>query len=381
MSLTAAVESLNHQDLKEYILNKTLSTILFLSFICTGFVFSGTSFTYNESAESLRSIFDRLSDEDILKISIRTDVDRLIEDKYKGKYQVAYMQFTDSSGSDKEWRVDIKARGKLRKKICDFPPVKIKFNHEILGAENLLSFKSLKLVTHCGDEKEMEELVLKEFLAYKMYNLLTDRSLRVQLVKIDWVDAKGNHQIGEKWAFLIENEDELAHRLNGGVYDQFGVQQGDLNTQSAAHNSLFQYMIGNADWNLQMNKNICLIKPFTSSDIMVIPYDFDFSGIVNAPHAVAEHGLTSIQERIYLGECSEKDLNEARQLFLSKKDDILTLISSFNHLSRGTRKDVKKYVQSFYSSLDEPFRDVTYYKERRDSNKVRKKADNSDPNK
>ena len=355
-------------------MRKSLSRLLFLIILCSSFTLSAIDLNNEDIVNGIAptSIFDRLSEKEVLEISVRTDIDKLLVNKKSSSYQGAYIKFADSDDVDAEWRVEIRARGKYRNKVCDFPPLKVKFDHSVLGPENLKAFKSLKLVTHCGDQAETEELLLREYLAYKIYNTITDQSLRVQLVKINWIDSHEKHQIGEKWGFLIENNDEMAQRLGGGIYEEYGVEHDDLNSQSAAQNSLYQYMIGNADWNLQGNKNIYLMKSNTTRDIMIIPYDFDFSGMVDATYARAEYGLLSVQERIYLGESKSDEIGKALDLFKSKKKDIIDQVSSFNYLSRSGRNDLKKYIRSFYSSMDEPLKNQDYYQERIASNKVAK---------
>lgn len=347
---------------------KLLSYLLFLVFLPV--LLSAIDFNYrdNVNREVPISIFDRLSEDEVLEISIRTDIDKLLVNKKSSTYQAAFINFAGSTVTDVEWRVEIRARGKFRNRVCDFPPLKVKFDHSVLGPENLKAFKTLKLVTHCGDQAETEELLQKEYLAYKVYNTITDQSFRVQLVKINWIDSGGKHQIGEKWGFFIENEDEMAQRLGGDIYEEYGVNNDDVNSQCAAQNSIYQYMIGNADWNLESNKNISLVKSNISRDIMVIPYDFDFSGLVDASYAVSEFGLTSVQERVYLGESKSEDISKTIDLFKSKKEDILDQISSFSYLSRSGRNNVKKYIKSFYSSLDEPLKRQDYYRERIASN-------------
>lgn len=314
------------------------------------------------------SIFDRLSEQEVLEITIRTDIDLLIDNKKSSSYHAAFINFGGSSDTLAEWRVELRSRGKNRNRVCDFPPLTLKFDHSVLGPENLKAYKTLKLVTHCCDRAETDELLQKEYLAYKFYNLITEQSFRVQLVRINWIDSGGKHQIGKKWGFFIENEEEMAQRLGGSIYDQYGVLQDEVNSMSAAQNSIFQYMIGNADWNLGFNKNIKLVKTNTSRDIIVVPYDFDFSGLVNAYFAVSEFGLNSIQERIYLGESKPEEINETFALFKSKKKDIMNLINTFDHISRSGRKDVRKYIQSFYSSLDEPIKGIDFFRKRIVSN-------------
>ncbi len=339
--------------------------------ICFLIIIPGIAFTsfanedvVNDGREGLKSVFDRLAEQEVLTISVKTDIDKLLTKRKSKNYQGAVMSFDDSSDLRPEWNVELRTRGKYRKKICDFPPIKIKFNHSIFKSEHLKPFKSLNLVTHCGENEESEELLVREYLAYKIYNLITDRSLRVQLVKINWEDTSGKYDLGQKWGFFIENDDEMALRLGGGIYDEFGVSHNDVHSESASQHALFQYLIGNADWNLEMNKNIHFVKNYSTGEVFVVPYDFDFSGLVNASYAVTEYGMTSVKERIFLGQASDEDLALAIESFREKEHQIVDLVKSFEHIGRSARNDVKRYVQSFFNSLDEPLLTESFYRER-----------------
>ena len=48
----------------------------------------------------------------------------------------------------------------------------------------------VKLVTHCRGANKYDAYVLKEYLAYKIYNELTDYSLRVRLLEIEYVEEE-----------------------------------------------------------------------------------------------------------------------------------------------------------------------------------------------
>ena len=314
--------------------------------------------------EAPKSIFERLSEQEILEMEVTTDISQLLDDQKEGAYQAAYLHFADPSISNVDWNIEIRTRGKFRKRVCSFPPVKFKFDHSVLGPENLKAYKTLKFVSHCADEDGLEELVLREYLAYKAFNLITDESFHVQLVKVKWNDSSHQHDIGEQWGFFIENNDEMSKRIGGENYKEYGVTTDELNPTSAALNSIFQYMIGNSDWNLEMIKNVKLVKSNSENDIKVVPYDFDFSGLVNAPYAVTSYGQTSVLERIYLGASSQQDIDAAVDIFRNKKNDIFSLVDSFEAMSKSDRKKIKKYLMSFYDTLHLPLKDKNYYLER-----------------
>ena len=47
----------------------------------------------------------------------------------------------------------------------------------------------MKLVSECKVSSDHEQFLFKEFLAYKIYNLISDRSFQVRLLKVRWEDS------------------------------------------------------------------------------------------------------------------------------------------------------------------------------------------------
>ena len=68
--------------------------------------------------------------------------------------------------------------------------------------------------------------------------------------------------------------------------------------------SIFQYMIGNLDWSVLKSHNIALFRR-EDGTIIPLPFDFDYSGLVNAEYAVPPKALHlySIRVRKYRGFC------------------------------------------------------------------------------
>lgn len=301
-----------------------------------------------------RSVFELFSQEDVLHISIETDIHRFLETKDAEEEQKALIKIEGEPDFPSKWVVDLSARGKHRKMTCGFPPVKLKFKKSTLKTYNLKAFRTLKLVTHCGDKAEAQELLLKEYLTYKIYNLLTPHSFRVQLLKIDWQDSGEKYNIGEKWGFIIEHKDELAHRLECSEHDNPGVFHHELNTSNASINYMFQYLIGNHDWDLATGRNIKFIQHPPNDELLAVPYDFDFSLLVNAYYLSIDWKLTGPNKRVYLGNFSDVENQATLEFFKSKKSKILKLIKSCKHLSRDTRFEMRRYIKSYYSSLGKP---------------------------
>ena len=122
--------------------------------------------------------------------------------------------------------------------------------------------------------------------------------------------------------------------------------------------AIFQYMIGNTDWELPTMHNIIIMtSPSTTNPGLglVIPYDFDYSGLINAYYAIPFPGLSikSVTERYYLGICRDADvLKRELEEFSGKKEEFYSLINEFPYLREKEKKRIIKYLERFYDDFD-----------------------------
>ena len=204
---------------------------------------------------------DPFQSDNIINISLKFDIKDFIRTKHKGEYHNA--QFTlyhqDSITVDKEIRV--RARGVARRSHCYLPPIKLNFKETGFDNDTLSDISSLKLVTHCKNSKLYDQYLFKEFLVYRMYNLLTDSSFRVKLLHIDYIDSKDKMKPMAKYGFIIESNDHLADRLQGVRIDRKGINTWDTDQYLTGLMDVFQYMIGHTDWATPVLHNIRLVKP------------------------------------------------------------------------------------------------------------------------
>jgi hypothetical protein len=253
----------------------------------------------------------------------------------------------------------VSSRGNSRKKFCDFPPIKLSLKNSNFEDPCLNQVNKLKLVTHCDSYKGYEEYMHREYLVYKLYNLITDKSFRVQLIKVDYVDAAQKVETISRYAFLIEDVDMLAARNDCVEIENENLGMRHVQQASMMQFSLFQFMIGNVDWKMEGLHNIKLIK---SSDFMqelpfVVPYDFDHSGFVNASYAtnVRDPEISSVKRRVFSGLClSEAEYLEALEIFVETKPEMYEIINSFQPLTLRTKKEIIKYLDQFYKLIDKP---------------------------
>jgi hypothetical protein len=307
------------------------------------------------SAAEPRPEGDTLPHEKTLRLTIVTDLDALANNRRHDAYQPATVFFEDAKGRLHEVPAEVKPRGKYRRKVCDFPPVKIKFPKKEVHRLGLGKENSLKLVTHCMNDSDSSRTnVLREYLAYKIYNELTDMSFHVRLVQVTYRDVNSQLPETTRLGFFIEDVDDLAQRLNGKEHENMNLPLDSIAQQEAQMVAVFQYMIGNADWDFSTPRNLKYIAPTNGGKWLPIPYDFDFSGLVDAPYARpnTNYGLLTVKERIYLGHwATEADLGTTLSLFLQKKERILALVKKFKNLSKAERNDVVEYLEDFYNNL------------------------------
>jgi hypothetical protein len=286
-----------------------------------------------------------------------TDLGKLISGKIKeGKQESTFtLQYNDSNTYTSKPLIN--ARGKMRRKICHLPPLRLNFGADTTSP--LRGLKSLKLVSPCDAISNYEQLLIKEYLVYKMYNLISDKSFRVRLMQVSFEDALGKKKGFKQYAFFMEDVDELAKRHNCEVVEGEMYLTDATDRMQITLVSIFEYMIGNTDWSVPNNHNIKLIRPLegTSRKPFAVPYDFDYSGIVDAPYATPdpELGLDYVTQRLYRGfPRNMAELEPLVQKFKDKKEEIYKVISDCKLLTPGNMKQMSNYLDDFFKMLERP---------------------------
>ena len=336
--------------------NKTI--FLFLIFISLTHIHSAQAQLIDSlpptKDSSLISIFEYLSHEKIQKLTIKTDLKKLIKSKkYKEPdYQKAIIQFVDTNSIDQELKIKVRVRGKRRREYCTFPPTKLKFPKKVLKKMGLLEdFNKLKIVNKCSSHAKSQDYVLREYLIYKMFNILTDRSFRVKLIQIDYVDENSKLNTVTQYGFIIENTSEMAARLGGVEYEEPRYSLYQVKNEATALQDVFQFMIGNTDYRISAYHNVKMVKKNYYPILFPVPYDFDYSAIVHTKYSAPAEGLgtDNILERYFLGYCEEDEVWEkVFQIFLDKEDEIFQLIEGMELLSKKSKKFIRRYVRDFY---------------------------------
>ena len=298
------------------------------------------------------------SEEGIIDIELVSDFKYLIKNKleqdYKQRFQPATISLTFPEGNISQEQVEVRSRGQFRRERCYLPPIMINFKKSTTSS--LRKLGKLKLVWPCRFDSYHEQLILKEYLVYKIYNLITEKSFRVRLVKIKYQESSTKKFSDPVFGFFIEDVDAMAKRNNcmeiqGQKYLTEQTERAQLTLLS-----IFQYMVGNTDWAIPLYRNIKLIGnvEYTEHPPYAVPYDFDYCGFVNANYAEPQPGLslTSIQQRLYRGFPREiSELHTALDIFKKRQNGIDSLIDNMEYLSVYNKKETKRYINEFYDII------------------------------
>ncbi len=267
------------------------------------------------------------------------------------------VMWTSPDGEEFTIPIEIKTRGnfRLQKSICFFPPVRLDFPSAGTERTVFSGQDKVKMVTHCRDRDSYEQNMLEEYLAYRAYNLLTDKSLLVRPARITYVDTRGSSEPITRMAFLIEDEDAMADRVGGRIMDVPGAPPSHFHQNQAALMYIFQFMIGNTDWAVTEFHNLKALG--VGRDFYPVPYDFDWAGLVDAPYAGPNPRLgnliDSVRERLYLGWCNRAiDYPSVFDRFKEKREAILALPGSVPGLSERNRKRAVGYLEGFFEVID-----------------------------
>jgi hypothetical protein len=298
-----------------------------------------------------QSFFDRLNTPDVTRFTLTFDIDALPDMKYSEDYFPATF-----SHEGENWDAKVKVRGRYRRRVCEFPPLKLKLSKDMLEAAGLQRHNKFKLVTHCSDNFDSNDNVLREQLAYDMYHLLTGEGFRTQLVQVTYRNARNGESV-ERFGILIEDVDEMA-QANGGeeCEDCFSIPQENYVSGNLEQVALFQYMIGNADYGMQMARNVKIVQQQAGGQFKAVPYDFDFSGLVDAEYAIPnpDYKQANVKDRVWVWSFDQRaELENTIALFQSKEKEVLQLIDSSPYLSGRSKRQVTKYIGEFYQSLQD----------------------------
>jgi hypothetical protein len=260
--------------------------------------------------------------------------------------------------------VTLTTRGITRKSadICDFPPLRVAFTQAPPPGSLFEHQKHLKLVTHCRRSADFQQKVLLEYSAYRLYNLMTPESFRARLANIDYIDETGRPYIS-RVGYFLEDTSDVAKRNGMTEAHMPDTIAGELlDPAASARFAIFEYMISNYDWSMRAGPkgepcchNSRLLSSGPGSLLIPVPYDFDWSGLVDAPYAGPPEGINiaNLRQRDYRGYCAHQAQARAFAAQLSpRRAEFLGLFATLPGLAPREQANAAQFVQGFFNDLD-----------------------------
>lgn len=327
--------------------------------ICLLFAFTSRTVAQTGSSASVfqqveKGLFDS---DDVLYITLKGNIRQLLNDRSDvPKNYSLVLSYTKEDSSEMAIPVEVKTRGHFRrlKENCFYPPLLIQFPKE--GPQLLSVFREqhkLKLVMPCA----ADEYIIREWLVYKLYNLVTTKSFRARPVKVKLEDDKNKKQVTPFFGILLEEEKQMAKR-NGLVSVEPKLKPEQTQTDAFLSMAVFEYLIGNTDWSVQYLQNIKLLAADSAAVPIPVPYDFDHAGIVYAPYArpAEELQMRSIRERRYRGYCVQdmKVFDAVIEQYNRLKNDIYRIYTDCALLDAKYIKSTIQFLDEFYATINNP---------------------------
>ena len=296
--------------------------------------------------------------DEVLEFTLTMNMKEVYRDVEERNYHPVVISLNGPDGTTLELNSRAKVRGHTRtmKSTCRIPPLFLNFKNSDTKDTPFDKQKKIKLVSHCKNSKSFQEYVEKEYLIYKLNNQVSPYSFNVRPCRITYVDSEKPENSSTHFGFLIESIKDLAKRNDMKEFDGLLRNQEALDKDNMDKLALFQYMIGNLDWSVPERHNIKIMRKEGGSLPVAVPYDFDYSGLVDAPYAVPPEGMgiTSVRERIFRGLCREEGYSSEIQFFKALQPKITNTVNQADYLEEKSRSDVLDYINGFYKDINNP---------------------------
>ncbi len=304
-----------------------------------------------DSIPPMQSVLEFLTPEEGTSLLLELDLKELQSRRRDANYLPASL--TDEANHC--FPLEVRTRGKFRRRRCEIPPVKLKFSKRVLQAYQLDTLNEIKLALPCAGKSGDEQLLVREYIAYRLYEQLNPGCCaRARLIQLGLKDT-GKKRPVKMLAMLVEHEEEISARLNCAIVHNWGVQPDQLDQYHAALMALFEYMIGNTDWEIMAARNVLLLQPSAGEKLKTVPFDFDFSGLVGAPYSSpsSTSGVATVRDRYLMAEGIDPGaMRQARQKVLESKSDLYAWCKN-KYLSSQSSREMTQFLDVFFEAIED----------------------------
>ena len=314
---------------------------------------------YVRQVDTLITSADIFEGDHPMKITLTLDIKRYQKEKFKGYYMPVHFTYEINDSVEVVKDMRMKARGNFRRSHCNMAPFWLNIKESNIQNVQLQDVNRIKVVTNCNGSKAYDEYVLKEYLAYKLYEHISPYHYKTRLVRLNLLEEKGRrtreHQL---LGFFIEDNENLEERLGARKMEQ-EVHPLYQDALSSTQNNLFEYLIGNTDFSMRHMHNQTLF--YVDEKYVCIPYDFDMSGLVNATYSSVSNiqhlkgSIEEVTERIYKG--YKRDtiyLQQVRRQFRALKPELTGELELLRPLfgDPGHYREARYFIQVFFEEME-----------------------------
>jgi hypothetical protein len=340
-------------------MKKIILVFVFLSVFLIQPVFSQVDtleakYAVTDTQDVKVTLFDT---DELFEITLKFDLNAYKKAKSDTTYFDAILTYFNNKADSVTKKIKVRARGNIRRTgICDFPPLMLNFKMKDSRGAEFSGINKLKIVPYC--RIGYEDYILREYLVYKLYNVLTNYSLRVRLFKITYINSVKEKKPLTQYGFAIEPVRLLEKRTKTKELAYSTVSQRTIIPEMLDKMAIFNYMIGNTDWSVPAKHNVLLLTQAqnpSANNNLIVAFDFDYAGLVNTDYAIPYVTLPikTVRERLYLAVCrSEATFKNELAEFIEKKDEFYKVVNDFPYLSARSKKDMMTFLDGFFLGIN-----------------------------
>ena len=332
----------------------------------TLFLFTFALAATASAGDDKRKTAPLFSSDDILEVTIRAPFTTIMRERSLDEDQPATLTYTDTEAGEVTVELGVRTRGRFRRlpQTCKFAPLRLNFKKSTVKKTVFAGSDKMKLVTHCRNNSiPYHQALQSEFLAYRIFNIMTDASFRVRPMRVTYVDTDKDDRERTEFAFMIEHKGQLAKRIGLELNEARRAEIEHLDPRYTNLSSVYQFLIGNTDFSpirAAPGEPCChnyMLFGAEEGRILPIPYDFDMAGIVDAPHSAPNErfGLRNVRQRLYRGRCANNEhIAESIQAFQDNKPAIYELVNSNELYNTRSRRETLRFLDEFYAVISNP---------------------------
>tara|TARA_R100001369_G_scaffold20215_1_gene37207 strand:+ start:24867 stop:25931 length:1065 start_codon:yes stop_codon:yes gene_type:complete len=342
-----------------------LKFIIFFFFINTISSHSQTNQNFDDSKLE-KTLFES---NDLLSIKLSYSRKQLKKETNDSTFLDSFLAHKSADSKWDTLRVKIRARGNFRRAKCHFTPVKLKIKKSDAKKTIFKGQKQLKMVLPCVNESSKDDNVIKEYIIYKMFEVVSPYYFSSRLLDIEYSEIKKRRtQVHNFKGLMIEDNSKVAKRLDAKLGKRKYYPQA-FDELGAVRHAMFQFMIGNTDFSTVYQHNTKVL--FVNKRFFTIPYDFDMAGFVNTSYAVVSQignqklPIDKVIDRYYRGYKHDyKFFQQVREEFIDNKEDLLQIIddNKLNFIDQKSYKVARVYILDFFKLIgnESTFKKRTY---------------------